>query len=114
MPLTVPRPSSVMVTNLPSSRRGAMTWGRCLLLHEMNSMSLNSGRTLPLSSILLLPSRTALLLLGLGLIAREPRCTLCNGELARVERAEVADIVPARSLIWAREFYRCNLCGHVF
>jgi uncharacterized protein with PIN domain len=43
-----------------------------------------------------------------------PRCTLCNGSLAAVGRDQVADVVPARSLIWAREFYRCTNCGHVF
>ncbi len=43
-----------------------------------------------------------------------PRCTLCNGELERVARADVADVVPARSLIWAEEFYRCRSCGHVY
>jgi uncharacterized protein with PIN domain len=43
-----------------------------------------------------------------------PRCTVCNGELDPVSRAEVGDVVPARSLIWAREFYRCQRCGHVF
>jgi uncharacterized protein len=43
-----------------------------------------------------------------------PRCTLCNGELDVVGRAEVGDIVPARSLIWATEYYRCRDCRHVF
>jgi len=43
-----------------------------------------------------------------------PRCTLCNGELRSVSRAEVADVVPARSLIWMETFYRCSACGHVF
>jgi uncharacterized protein with PIN domain len=43
-----------------------------------------------------------------------PVCTLCNGALEDVSRAEVGDIVPARSLIWATEFYRCCACGHVF
>ncbi len=43
-----------------------------------------------------------------------PRCTLCNGELETVGRADVADVVPARSLVWAQEFYRCRSCGHVF
>ncbi len=50
----------------------------------------------------------------LGIQPGFPRCSLCNGELERVSRADVADIVPARSLIWAREFYRCRDCGHVF
>lgn len=43
-----------------------------------------------------------------------PRCAACNGELGPVTRAEVADVVPARSLIWVREFYRCQRCNHVF
>jgi uncharacterized protein with PIN domain len=51
---------------------------------------------------------------ALGLPVGFPRCTLCNGELRAVARAEVGDVVPARSLVWATEFYRCRLCGHVF
>lgn len=43
-----------------------------------------------------------------------PRCTRCNGELCAVCRAEVGDVVPARSLIWARQFFRCQRCGHVY
>jgi uncharacterized protein with PIN domain len=43
-----------------------------------------------------------------------PRCAACNGELCPVTRAEVGDVVPARSLIWVREFYRCQSCGQVF
>jgi uncharacterized protein with PIN domain len=43
-----------------------------------------------------------------------PRCTVCNGVLEAVSRADVADVVPARSLIWAREFFRCRECRQVF
>lgn len=43
-----------------------------------------------------------------------PRCTLCNGELEPVPRSAVADVVPARSLIWTQDFYRCAACRHVF
>ena len=43
-----------------------------------------------------------------------PRCTACNGELVPVSRADVGDVVPARSLIWVREFHRCVRCDHVF
>ena len=50
----------------------------------------------------------------LGISAGFPRCSLCNGDLSAVTRAEIGDVVPARSLIWAREFYRCGQCGHVF
>ncbi len=45
---------------------------------------------------------------------RMPRCAACNGELELVRRAEVADVVPARSLIWAKEFFRCPDCGQVY
>ena len=44
----------------------------------------------------------------LGITPGFPRCTACNGELAAVRRSEVGDVVPARSLIWARKFYRCR------
>lgn len=50
----------------------------------------------------------------LGVTPGTPRCTLCNGELIPVSREEVADVVPARSLIWGRGFGRCRACGHVF
>ncbi len=43
-----------------------------------------------------------------------PRCTRCNGRLERVSRAEVADVVPARSLVWAESFDRCSACGQVY
>lgn len=43
-----------------------------------------------------------------------PRCTACNGELTLVSRAEVGDVVPARTLIWAPDFCRCTACGQVF
>lgn len=42
------------------------------------------------------------------------RCTRCNGCLVPATREEVSADVPARSLVWAREFYRCDGCGHVF
>ena len=51
---------------------------------------------------------------ALHLTVGEPRCTHCNGELAPAARDEVADVVPARSLIWAKRFFRCQDCAHVF
>jgi uncharacterized protein with PIN domain len=51
---------------------------------------------------------------GMRLTPGPPRCTLCNGELEAVSRADVADVVPARSLIWVREFFHCTVCAHVF
>lgn len=43
-----------------------------------------------------------------------PRCSSCNGVLEQVSRAEVGDVVPARSLVWAKEFFRCKGCGQVY
>ena len=43
-----------------------------------------------------------------------PRCTCCNGVLRPVTRAAVGDVVPARSLVWVRDFFRCADCEHVF
>lgn len=43
-----------------------------------------------------------------------PRCMLCNGPLSAVQRSEVADRVPARSLLWATEFFECGRCRRVF
>ena len=45
-----------------------------------------------------------------GLRSRMTRCTACNGELTLCTREEVGDEVPARSLVWATEFYRCESC----
>ncbi len=51
---------------------------------------------------------------ALSITPAPPRCTICNGSLARVGRAEVADRVPARTLVWLAEYYVCADCGHVF
>lgn len=50
----------------------------------------------------------------LGLRVGFPRCACCNGELRRVARDAIADVVPARTLIWRRAFFRCEQCAHVF
>ncbi|MCP4592666.1 MAG: hypothetical protein GY842_18180 [bacterium] len=50
----------------------------------------------------------------LMLKVHDARCMRCNGVLVRVAREEVGDSVPARSLLWAREFFRCGDCEHVF
>jgi uncharacterized protein with PIN domain len=71
-------------------------------------------RSLALPHGLKLPAQLDFVVGALGLEVQDARCTLCNGELTPVSREAVADIVPARSLIWAREFFRCGACGHVF
>jgi uncharacterized protein with PIN domain len=44
----------------------------------------------------------------------DARCTVCNGELEVVGRDAVADRVPAKSLLWATEFYVCRACGKAY
>ena len=43
-----------------------------------------------------------------------PRCMTCGGPLVPAAREEVAGEVPARSLVSARNFYRCGSCAKVF
>lgn len=50
----------------------------------------------------------------LRLAPGEARCTLCNGQLRPVQREEVGHLVPARSLVWAKNFYQCTACGQAF
>lgn len=42
------------------------------------------------------------------------RCSLCNGLLAPVQKEEVAQEVPPRSLLMTDRFYRCQGCGKVY
>ncbi len=51
---------------------------------------------------------------GLHIHPGLPRCTHCNGTLSPITRADAADQVPARSLVWVREFFRCRSCGQIF
>jgi hypothetical protein len=51
---------------------------------------------------------------AMHLQVKEPRCTLCNGQISRVRREEVQHVVPARSLVWANEFFQCRGCGKAF
>ncbi len=71
-------------------------------------------RAVALPCCLKLPDQVEHIVRALRLTVGEARCTLCNGELIRVSREEVADRVPARSLIWAKRFFLCADCGHVF
>lgn len=50
----------------------------------------------------------------LRLPMRTARCMRCNGQLRRARRDEVADRVPAKSLLFATEFFVCNSCAGVF
>ncbi len=42
------------------------------------------------------------------------RCSRCNGVLAEVPRAAVADLVPPYVAAHAERFSRCHVCGRVY
>jgi len=50
----------------------------------------------------------------LSLAVRDARCTACGGALTPARRDEVSHIVPARSLVWANQFFTCERCGKAF
>lgn len=83
-------------------------------LFERRVFTAGELRGLHLPVGLRLREQVRFVVLHLHLPVGFPRCTLCNGELRFAERAEVGDEVPARSLVWAQEFYRCRECGHVY
>ena len=42
------------------------------------------------------------------------RCTLCNGEIERVEKAVVEPAVEPKIFQLYQEFFRCLGCGHLY
>lgn len=44
----------------------------------------------------------------------DPRCTVCGGELRRVETESVRDRIPPRTLCWLNEYFLCTRCDHLF
>lgn len=99
--------------------RHALAEGRVVVssdgkLFERRTFTSGELRGLRLPVGLRLLEQVRFVFAALHLAPRFPRCSICNGLLEAVGRAEVGDIVPARSLVWAREFYRCQECGHVF
>ena len=49
-----------------------------------------------------------------ALINLPPRCPICNGETERVEKNQVADLVPDFVAISNDEFLKCKRCGKIY
>jgi uncharacterized protein len=97
----------------------ALAEGRVVLssdgkLFERRLFTTGDLRGLRLPVGLKLQEQLRFVVRALAIVPAFPRCTLCNGVLESVSRAEVSDVVPARSLIWATEFYRCLACRHIY
>ena len=56
----------------------------------------------------------AIVLRGLDLVAREPRCMACGGELAAVSKSDAVGHVPPRSLEAFDRFWQCARCGKFY
>jgi uncharacterized protein with PIN domain len=83
-------------------------------LFERRAITSGQVRALRLPRGLRLRQQLEWVVLAMRLDVRPPRCTACNGTLRPVRRDEVQHIVPARSLVWADEFYCCYSCGKAF
>lgn len=97
----------------------ALAEGRIVLssdgkLFERRLFTTGEVRGLRLPVGLKLQEQLRFVVRELAIVPAFPHCTLCNGVLEAVSRAEVSDVVPARSLIWATEFFRCLACQHIF
>ncbi|MGC8887363.1 MAG: Mut7-C RNAse domain-containing protein [Verrucomicrobiia bacterium] len=44
----------------------------------------------------------------------EPRCMKCGGELIEVDKEDVKDRIPPKTLKWINEYYLCNKCNTLF
>jgi uncharacterized protein with PIN domain len=42
------------------------------------------------------------------------RCSLCNGQLRTVAKADVAARIPPRTAAWLDEYYLCTTCDHLY
>ena len=103
---------SILVRQALEQRRTVLSSDRKLFERRVFTTRELPGLFIPVG--LLLPDQVRFVAGRLKLPIGFPRCTVCNGELQPVDRTEVADVVPARSLIWAREFFRCRVCRQVY
>ncbi len=97
----------------------ARTEGRIVIsadgkLFERRIITTGQVRALRLPRGMKLMDQLRYVVEALHLEPLEPRCTQCNGHLVPARRDEVADVVPAKSLVWASEFFRCDCCGQPY
>jgi len=45
---------------------------------------------------------------------RFSRCSVCNGEIEPVSKAEVLALIPPKTAVWLDDYYRCTGCGKLY
>jgi uncharacterized protein with PIN domain len=58
--------------------------------------------------------QVALVFREFDLVAHEPRCMRCGGELRRVDKEAVRDRIPPKTWRWIDEYFVCAQCGQLF
>lgn len=48
------------------------------------------------------------------LVALDPRCMSCGGELARTEKEPLRERIPPKTYRWLDEYFLCRRCGKLF
>jgi uncharacterized protein with PIN domain len=44
----------------------------------------------------------------------DSHCMRCGGELRRVDKNAVRDLIPPKTYLWVNEYYQCSRCGQLF
>lgn len=58
-----------------------------------------------------IPRQLELVFREFGLVAGEPRCMNCGGELKRVDKETLKERIPPKTFRWLDEYFVCLLCG---
>lgn len=97
-----------------AARRGAI-----LLTTDSGMMERRVLRDGQLPALWLSPGLTKMeqfqsVLVDLDLPLLPPRCMKCGGPLQRVQKSQIADRIPPRTLKWLDEYFLCQDCGKLF
>lgn len=93
--------------------------GAILLTTDSGMMERRVLRDGKLPALWLSPGLTKMeqlqsVLVDLDLPLLPPRCMQCGGELDRVAKADVAERIPPKTLVWRDEYFVCRNCGKLF
>ena len=58
-----------------------------------------------------IPQQLVLVFREFGLVAGEPRCMNCGGELKPVDKEALKEKIPPKTYRWLDDYFVCHLCG---